>query len=118
MITQYFRCERRMEDDTSESNDSLSPPLVRIQVVKPTEDEDKDVMRETSLNEEQDNEVNTQFANVEIPQEEFAKRIQDAGYTKEELKVKHYRATMIPAYGPKENKIYYYDLASIQNKMT
>ena len=29
------------------------------------------------------------------------------------MKVKHYRAMMIPAYGPKENKSYYYNLASI-----
>jgi len=102
-----------MEDDTSESNNSFSPPLVAIQVVQPTEDEDEDVTRETLLNEELDNEVSTQFDNVEIPQEEFAKRIQDVGCTKEELRVKRYRGMMIPAYGPKEKKVYYYDLVSI-----
>jgi len=104
-----------MEDDTSEPSDksenSSSPLLVRIQVVEPTEDED--VTRESSLNDELDNEVSPEFANVEIPQEEFYKRIQDVGCTKEELKVKRYRAMMIPAYGPKEKKTYYYDLASI-----
>lgn len=39
---------------------------------------------------------------VEIPQEEFSKQIQDVGCTKEELKVKRYRAMMIPVYGKKE----------------
>ena len=102
-----------MEDDTSKSDDSLSPPLVAIQVVQLTEDKYEDVTRETSLNEESENEVNTQFANVEIPQEEFSKRIQDVGCTKEDLKVKRYRLMMIPAYGTKENKTYYYNLARI-----
>ena len=53
------------------------------------------------------------FSNVEIPREEFKKRIQDKGCAKAELKVKRYKGSMIPAYGPKEDKTYYYDLASI-----
>ena len=48
-----------MEDDTSKSDDSLSPPLVAIQVVQLTEDKYEDVTRETSLNDKLDNEVNT-----------------------------------------------------------
>ena len=91
-----------MSEAADKSKDSSSPPLVRIQVVDPTEDED--VTRESSLNDELDNEVSTEFANVEIPQEEFYKRIQYVGCAKEELKVKRYRAMMIPAYGSKEKK--------------
>ena len=104
-----------MEDDTSEpsnkSQTSSSPILARIEVVEPTEDEE--LTRKLSLNDELDSEACPVFANVEIPQEEFYKRIQDVGCTKEELKVKRSRAMMIPAYGPKEKKTYYYDLASI-----
>ena len=31
------------------------------------------------------------------------------------MKVKRYKSSMIPGYGPKEDKMYYYDLASIGN---
>ena len=90
---------------------SSSPIQARIEVVIGTEDEE--LTRESSLNDELENEASPVFANVEIPEEEFNKRIQDVGCTKEELKVKRYRSMMVPAYGPKEKKTYYYDLASI-----
>ena len=105
-----------MEDDTSEPSNksqtsSSSPILARIEVVAATKDEE--LTRESSLNDELENEACPVFANVEIPEEEFNKRIQDVGCMKEELKVKRYRSMMVPAYGPKEKKTYYYDLASI-----
>ena len=104
-----------MEDDsesTDNSDDSLSFPTVRITVVDPPLEEEASTR--PSLNEDITNEViRSEFANVEIPKDEFVKRLQDVGCSKEELKVKRYRAAMIPAYGPKENKIFYYDLASI-----
>lgn len=55
-----------MEDHNSEWDDSMLPPLVQIQVVDPTDD--KDITRESLLNKESDNDVTTQFADVEIPQ--------------------------------------------------
>ena len=92
-----------MEDDsksTDKSDASLSFPTVRITIVDPPSEEESATW--SSLNDEITNEVvRSELANVEIPKEEFDKGIQDIGCSKEELKVKCYRAEMIPAYRPK-----------------
>ena len=73
-----------MDNDSNKqsntSNNSSSSHLVRIQIVDPIVEED--LTPELSFNDEIDNEVTREFANVEISQEEFYKRIQDVGCTK------------------------------------
>lgn len=88
---------------TDKSNDSSSPLLVRITVVDPYLEEE--VKGRSQLNDEIDNEVRSDFSNVEIPKHEFDKGVQDIECTKSELKVKQYIATMIPAYGHKDHNI-------------
>ena len=104
-----------MDDDSKrsdKSDDSSSPPTVRITVVEPPSEEE--AAPASSLNDDINNEyLNSQFANVEIPKQEFNKRIQDVGCSKKELKVKRYKSNMIPGYGPKEKNILYYGLGSI-----
>jgi len=98
-----------MDDDSErsdKSNDSSSPPIVRITVVEPPSEEE--AAPASSLNDDINNEyLDSEFANVEIPKQEFHKRIQDVGCSKEELKVKRYESNIIPGYGPKLNKNYY-----------
>jgi len=98
-------------DDNSErtekSNDSSSPPIVRITAVEPSLEEE--AASSSSLN----NDINNEFANVEIPKHEFKKRIQNVNCAKEERKVKRYKSNIIPGYGPKGKKIIYYGLGSI-----
>ena len=98
-----------MDDDsksTDKSDDSSSPPIVQITVVDTLSEEE--VAAGSSLNNDINNEeARSDFENVEIPKHKFIKHIQDVGCTKNELKVKRYRAVMILAYGTKENKVYY-----------
>ena len=72
-------------------------------------------LKNASINRDTESEYHSciDFCNVEIPRDEFQQRIQDKGCAKAELKVKRYKGSMLPAYGPKEDQIYYYDLASI-----
>ena len=123
------------DDSATDSDKSSSKSYCRLTVVDPTLPPENDIVsicnedgsREGSsparssttgliqrdIESEFQSYVGIDFSNVEIPADEFKKRIQDKGCKKEELKVKRYKSSMIPAYGPKEDKTYYYDLASI-----
>ena len=122
------------DDDSATHSDESSKSYCRIQVVESTSSSTKkknatmdneDVGGKPSspaamsnngsitLDIERESNSGFDFTNVEIPLAEFQKRIQDKGCAKGELKVKRYKGSMIPAYGPKEDKTYYYDLASI-----
>ena len=93
-----------MDDDSErsdKSDDSSSPPTVRITVVEPPSEEE--AAPASSLNDDINNEyLNSEFANVKIPKQEFHKRIQDEVCSKEELKVKRCKSNIIPGYGPRE----------------
>ena len=57
--------------------------------------------------------IDTSFASVRIPTEEWKRRLQDGGCAKSALKKKTYQKNKIPGYGPVECPIFYYDLTSI-----
>lgn len=96
---------------SDQGNNLSSPPLVQITVLDPFLEEE--AVRGSSLNDNIDNKIRCEFANVEIPKHEFDKRIQDIGCTKSEFKEKQYQVAMIPAYIPKVHKSKQNNLASI-----
>ena len=116
-------------DSSSQSNDEddyLSPlsfcQIEVIEEVEPASENESTVVdvidttpvasASTMLDDIED-ESNDRYANVVIPVVEWNNRLQDMGCTKDELKIKRYKGSLIPARGPKGSPIYYYHLASI-----
>ena len=109
---------------SNDDDSSSSLPFVHIEVIEELEPESENesivvdvdttpVASTSTMLDVIEDESNDRYAYVVIPVVEWNNRLQDMDCTKDKLKIKRYKGSMIPGHGPKASPNYCYHLTSI-----